>query len=545
MRLGIDFGTTRIVVAAADRGNYPVVQFEGPDGDVRDWFPPLVAARGDERRYGWRAWELQADPEWTIVRSLKRVLSYAGPHTEVELGESVAPLRSLLEEMTGELKRQIQDHSNAPGDLSKLEVQLGVPANANTNQRFLTAEAFRWGGFEVLGLLNEPSAAAIEYSHLNPATSEDQLRHVLVYDLGGGTFDVSLVEIRGPEHRVVSSDGVATLGGDDFDDLLAESALTAAGIPEQGREEMSQAEWFRLREECRHKKEGLKPNSRKLTIDLDLVREDWESVTVAVQDFYDHSRAAVDETLHAVSDLLARNGFESDGLGAPDRRIETVYVAGGGSELPLVPRGLRESFGRRVKRSAHGRASTAIGLGVQADALKGFVLRDRFTRYFGVYREADSGREIIFDPLFSKGAVLPANGDEPLKIERRYQPVHNIGKFRYLECSHVDADGKPAGDITLWDEIVFPFDPALRGQDLAATHITWSQAACTQMIQETYTCDASGQLAVQIGNLASDYADDFRIGRWAASAARLKPGRRGAKKSGPRASRAKRSAGKA
>ena len=543
MRLGIDFGTTRIVVSAADRGNYPIVQFEGPDGDVRDWFPPLVAARGNERRYGWQAWELQADPDWTIVRSMKRTLAYAGPRTEIELGDAVVPLQDLLAELTGELRRCIQEESNAPGDLSKLEVQLGVPANANTNQRFLTAEAFRWGGFEVLGLLNEPSAAAIEYSHLNPVSDEAQVRHVLVYDLGGGTFDVSLVEVVGAEHRVLSSEGVSTLGGDDFDDILAESALTAAEIPDEDREAMSQAEWFRLREECRHKKEGLKPNSRKIVIELDLVRDGWGPVSVSVADFYENSRAAVDETLNAVTDLLSRNGFDADGTGEGDRRVETVYVAGGGSELPLVPRGLRESFGRRVKRSAHGRSSTAIGLGVQADALKGYVLRDRFTRHFGVYREADSGREITFDPLFSKGAPLPASGEEPLKIERSYQPVHNIGKFRYLECSDLTDDGKRAGDITLWDEIIFPFDPGLRGQDLAAP-ITWSQAACSQVIQESYTCDAGGQLAVGIANLTSDYADNFRIGRWAASTARLKPGRRGVKKGG-RAPRTKRSAGKA
>src|SRR5690606_33701357 len=125
---------------------------------------------------------------------------------------------------------------------------------------------------------------------------------------------------------------------------------------------------------------------------------------------------------------------------------------------------------------------------------------------------------------------LPAAGEDPLKIARRYQPVHNIGKFRYLECSHLSDDGKPAGDITLWDEIAFPFDPGLRGQDLAATHIIWSEAACSQVIEETYTCDASGKLGVNIANLTSGYADDFRIGRWAASATRLKPGRRGARK---------------
>ena len=82
MKLGIDFGTTRIVVAAADRGNYPLVPFESPDG-VYEWFPPLVAIRGSERRYGWDARAVQGghaegEPGWVVLRSLKRYLEAIG-----------------------------------------------------------------------------------------------------------------------------------------------------------------------------------------------------------------------------------------------------------------------------------------------------------------------------------------------------------------------------------------------------------------------------------------------------------------------------------
>ena len=79
MKLGIDFGTTRIVVAFVDRGNYPVVVFEAPDGGAREWFPPLVAVKGKERRYGWEAWAAQEEPGWTIVRSLKRAWNLPAP----------------------------------------------------------------------------------------------------------------------------------------------------------------------------------------------------------------------------------------------------------------------------------------------------------------------------------------------------------------------------------------------------------------------------------------------------------------------------------
>ncbi len=86
MKLGIDFGTNRIVVAAADRGNYPLVSFESPDGTNPDWYPSLVAIRGEERRYGWQAWEKQGDESWTVVRSIKRLLEDAGPQTRLDLG---------------------------------------------------------------------------------------------------------------------------------------------------------------------------------------------------------------------------------------------------------------------------------------------------------------------------------------------------------------------------------------------------------------------------------------------------------------------------
>ena len=126
---------------------------------------------------------------------------------------------------------------------------IGVPANANSNQRFLTSEMFRLAGFEVIGLLNEPSAASIEYGHKNRGGG-----HILVYDFGGGTFDASLVEIGEKTHRVVASEGIPTLGGDDLDLALAELALN-----EERRDSLTQAELFRLHEECRGRRKRLTP----------------------------------------------------------------------------------------------------------------------------------------------------------------------------------------------------------------------------------------------------------------------------------------------
>jgi len=498
MKLGIDFGTTRIVVASADRGNYPLVPFETA-GDTFDWFPPLVALRAHEARFGWDAWNVQAEPGWTIIRSLKRYLEDAGPETRIEPGGSLSDLLlGLVTSLRDALRARF-------GESEPLEAMLGVPANANSNQRFLTVEAFRRAGFSVLGLLNEPSAASIEFGHRQRATGR-----LLVYDLGGGTFDVSLVELDAGTHTVLASEGISTLGGDDFDHILA-----ALAIGEDRLNSLTPAELFRFQDECRRQKEALHPNSRKIVIDLDVVREGMGQVTVPVADYYDRCRPLLEETLAATSRLV--EGSE----------VQALYVTGGGSELPLVARVLREEFGRKVKRSEYTRSATAIGLAIQADATSGYALREMFTRNFGVWRESDSGSRMIFDPIFPRATRLPAAGDPPISVRRRYRPVHNVGDFRYLEASQVGADGQPSGDITVWDEILFPFDPVLAdARALETLPVNHSDRAAIQHIEEQYACDAAGVVTVTIRNLTSHYGREYKLGRWSGKTAVVTPAAR-------------------
>lgn len=501
MRLGIDFGTTRIVVAAADRGNFPLVHFETPDGQACDWYPPVVAVRGDERLYGWQALAVQDDESWTMLRSLKRALRSAGPQTELRAGGRNLPLRQLLAEMMSALRRQLLEHSNLDVEANEpLEVVLGVPANANSNQRFLTEEAAQSAGFTVLGLMNEPSAAAIEYAYRNSAERRTRAGSgLLVYDMGGGTFDVSLVTLGEEEHSVEASDGIANLGGEDFDAILADLVLEAARISE----ELSTAERHRLLEECREKKESLNPNTRRLTIDLERVRSGWTPVTVPADEYYERCRPLIESTRTVVESLLA----------AQPVSLDTLYVTGGGSELPPVARILRETFGRKVRRSAYMRSASAVGLAIRA-ASQADGLREQFNQNFGIWREAESGGSIVFDLIFPRGARLPRPGESPLAIDRAYHPAHNVGHFRYLECSRLDGQGQPTGEITNWEQIRFPFDPRLQtGLDLSAYPVVRAADHQDLIVRERYTCDSSGNLRVRISAEPGGYTRNFAIGQ--------------------------------
>src|SRR5690349_15703020 len=144
MRLGIDLGTTRTLVAAADRGNYPIVTFENAEGDFQEWYPSLIAIRGDERRYGFDAHAVMLDTEWTIYRSFKRLLGSVSPMGCI-FG---VPVFTLVSEFLSSFRTALESQSNLEEE-GPFEVAIGVPANSNSNQRFLTIEAFRLAGFMV------------------------------------------------------------------------------------------------------------------------------------------------------------------------------------------------------------------------------------------------------------------------------------------------------------------------------------------------------------------------------------------------------------
>ena len=529
MRLGIDFGTTRTVVAACDRGNYPLISFNTTSGEIQEFFPSVIAEKAGQLCFGFDALAKRGQPGWALCPSFKRWLSSpeATPGHRVQVGSTDFELLGLVTRYLEAVKTALLTSSNLPlVDTGVLEATVAVPANAFSTQRLLTLEAFRNAGFDVVSMLNEPSAAGVEYAHRYRNTLNSRREKVLVYDLGGGTFDVSLVDMQGRAHDVVASRGLGRLGGDDFDDILLELALARAGVK---RAKLSLGSLVELGQHCRELKEAVNPNTRKIHVELGRFTSNAEhkrlglspgQVEVVAVDAYDAACAPLlERTLELVRLTLGQHSPSNGEIGNGDaledspaaKDIAGLYVVGGASALPAVARNLRSFYGRRVRRSPYPSGAIAIGLAIAADEAADYRLKERFHHNLGVFREVHDGAQIGFDRIIGPEIAVPAPGAQPVQLSRVYRATHNVGHFRFIECGWVDDSGHPSGDIKPFADILFPFDPMLRSHaDLSGVPVARSASEGPE-IEERYSISEYGSVELTILDRQSGYERNYRI----------------------------------
>lgn len=508
MKMGIDFGTTRTTVAVVDRGNYPVATFLDIDGNSHDHIPTMVALSHGRLVYGFDA-EEAALAGCAHVRSFKRILADAhlSALTPVRIGESSFNLLEILSGFFGYLAATLRSTSSfAPIPANEpLECVIGVPAHAHSAQRFLTLDAAYHGGFRPLLLLNEPSAAGLEYTHRYASTINSKRTRVLVYDLGGGTFDASLVCVDGTSHEVMSSHGNNKLGGDDFDAALARVLLASQAIDAS---EIAPSAYARFMSEVRLAKEALLPQSRWISVASPL--DPADTLTISVSAFYEEVEGLVQSTMDTMAPLLKID----EGLPALEDDVAGVYVVGGASDLPVISRLLRSTFGRRVRRSPHPSASTAIGLAIAADPEAPYLLTERLARGLGVFREMDGGEMVSFDVVLPHDMLLRADSHGLTTVTRTYKAAHNVGVFRFAECTSVDEQGVPRSDVSPLDTIYFPFDEQLRDlspEELSQVYVERREMG--PMIQERYTVDAHGIVWVTISDIGAGYERTYSLAK--------------------------------
>ena len=509
MRLGIDLGTTRTVVSAVQGGTYPLASFDD-EGTIREWIPGIAAEVNGTIFYGWEAAARAGEAEG-LVRSVKRAVSDLAPDEPVLALPSRPTALALYAGFVQHVVDAVRGSSLDLPAGEPLAAAVAVPANATSRQRFLTIEACRLAGIEVLGMVSEPTAAGIEYAHrhLGVENKRSPKRYVVVYDLGGGTFDTSAVSLRGRRFDLLATEGISRLGGDDFDEAILALALARADIDARAIDAPTHA---RLADAARAGKEAMSATSRNVMIDLGTALPDARPVVLAAADVLAACEPLVERTVAMVDRLFA--ALPAHGIDPEDpRQLGGVYVVGGGASFSGVLKTLRARLGRKVVLSPIPYAATAIGLGVAADPDADVLVHESFTRHFGVWREGAGGREKVFDPIFDKGA---ANGDAAegeRVVRRRYRPRHTVGHLRFLECTALDAGGGPSGELTPWREVCFPYDPSMRDRQDLGPAVVARASLGTEEIEETYRYDPSGAITVRIANLTRGYERIYDLGR--------------------------------
>ncbi len=363
LAVGIDLGTTHSLVAVV-RDALPEAL---PDAQGRVLLPSVVRYLPDgERRVGYAAQAQAAlDPKNTII-SVKRLMGRGGRDIDSTVHapldflaapgmvqiKTVAGLKSPVEVSAEILTALRQRAENLLGE-ELVGAVITVPAYFDEAQRQATKDAARVAGINVLRLLNEPTAAALAYGLESGAEG-----YYAVYDLGGGTFDLSILNLTRGVFEVIATGGDAALGGDDFDQLLFQHVLQKTGIVAPTPEDVRL-----LLDRVREAKEALS-DAEQVTLDVTLSNGVQLKLTLTEQALAEITQALVQRTLKLTGKTLRDAGLRPE-------EVQGVALVGGATRMPAVRRAVEAFFGQPPLAGIDPDQVVALGAASQADLLAG------------------------------------------------------------------------------------------------------------------------------------------------------------------------------
>ncbi|MGB8931903.1 MAG: molecular chaperone DnaK [Anaeromyxobacteraceae bacterium] len=495
--IGIDLGTTNSCVSVMEGGEPTVI----PNSEGSRTTPSIVAfTDGGERLVGQIA-KRQAitNPESTVY-SVKRLIGRKFTDGEVKRSAGLVPYR-IAPAPNGDAWVDVQGRGFSPSEVSAMilakmkqtaedylgepvtEAIVTCPAYFNDAQRQATKDAGRIAGLDVLRIINEPTAAALAYGidKQKPGKAE----RVAVYDLGGGTFDITILELNSGVFEVKATNGDTFLGGEDFDQRIIDHL--AKGFAEQHGLDLKQDRMAlqRLKEASERAKHELS-SATETEVNLPFITADATGPK--------HLAETIDRPMleRLCGDLIERS-IEPCKLALKDagltvQQVDTVILVGGMTRMPKVQEVVRRFFGKEPHKGVNPDEVVAVGAAIQGGVLKGEVkdvlLLDVTPLSLGV--ETAGG---VFTKIIEKNTTVPCRKSQVFSTAVDNQPLVSIHALQGER--HMAADDKTLGRFEL---VGIP--PAPRG---------------VPQIEVSFEIDANGIVHVSAKDLGTGKQQQIRI----------------------------------